>query len=75
MLDSRLTDGGKAIIPTHLPHSTLQKHYFSASGTHSCYRLSESQGLVRQVGLGKLKEFIHLVGTRTRDLPACSTVS
>jgi hypothetical protein len=39
---------------------TPQKHYFSASGTHFCYRLSEPQGLVRPVGLGKLKKFTSL---------------
>jgi hypothetical protein len=27
--------------------STPQKHYFSASGTHFCYRLSKPQALVR----------------------------
>jgi hypothetical protein len=32
-----------------------QKHYFSASGTHFCYRLSKPQGLVWPEGLGKLK--------------------
>jgi hypothetical protein len=35
-LDNRLTDGGKVVSPTHWPHSTPQKHYFSASGTHFC---------------------------------------
>jgi hypothetical protein len=29
---------------------------------------------VRLEGLGKLKKFIHLMATRTRDLPACSKV-
>jgi hypothetical protein len=33
-LDSRVTDGGKGIIPTHQPHFTPQKHDFSVSGTH-----------------------------------------
>jgi hypothetical protein len=33
------------------------------------------QGLVRLEGLGKFKnKFIHLIGSRTRDLPACSIV-
>jgi hypothetical protein len=35
-LDNLLTDGGKVVSPTHRPHSTPQKHYFSASGTHYC---------------------------------------
>jgi hypothetical protein len=29
---------------------------------------------VRPEGLGKLKEFIHLIGSRTRDLTSCSIV-
>jgi hypothetical protein len=33
-LDSRLTYGVKVVSPTHKPRSTLQKFYFSASGTH-----------------------------------------
>jgi hypothetical protein len=42
-LDNRLTDGGK-------------KHYFSASGTHFCYRLRKPQDLVRPEGSRKLKQ-------------------
>jgi hypothetical protein len=30
--------------------------------------------MVRLEGLSKLKKKIHLIGTRTRDLPACSIV-
>jgi hypothetical protein len=32
-LDNRLADGGEVVSPMHRPHSTHQKHYFSASGT------------------------------------------
>jgi hypothetical protein len=32
------------------------------------------KAIVRLEGLGKLKKKIHLIGTRTRDLPACGTV-
>jgi hypothetical protein len=60
--------------PTHRPPSTPQKHYLSASGTHSCQRLSKPQGLEYQQGLGKLKQFNNLIGTRARDLPACNVV-
>jgi hypothetical protein len=36
-LDTRLTDGGKGVSPTHPPHFTPQKHYyFKVSGTHFC---------------------------------------
>jgi hypothetical protein len=55
-----------------LPPETL---FFSASCTDFCYKLSESQGLVRQEVLGKLKKLIHLIESRTRDLPACSRLS
>jgi hypothetical protein len=61
-LDNRLTDGGKVISPTHRPRSTPQKHYFSTSSIHFCYRLSEPPCLERPQGLGKLKKFIRLIG-------------
>jgi hypothetical protein len=38
------------------------------------FRLSRPQGLLRLEGLGKFKKFVHLIGTRTIDLPACSIV-
>jgi hypothetical protein len=38
------------------PHSTPQKHYFSASGTHFFQRLSKLQGLVRPEEIGELKK-------------------
>jgi hypothetical protein len=72
-LDNRLADGGEVIILTHRPRSTPQKCYFSASGTHFSQRLSKPKGLVLPEGLGKLKN-IQLIGSRTRDLPACSIV-
>jgi hypothetical protein len=73
-LDNRITDGGK-VSPTHRLRSTPQKLYFYATGTHFCYRLSKPQGPVRPEGLGKLKKFSQLIGSRNRDLPAYSTVS
>jgi hypothetical protein len=54
-LGNRLTDGGKVVSPTYQLRSTPQKHYFSASGTHFCLRLSEPQGLMWPEGLGKFK--------------------
>jgi hypothetical protein len=35
-VDNWLTDGGKVVSPMHWPRFTLEKHYFSASGTHFC---------------------------------------
>jgi hypothetical protein len=54
--------------------STPQKHYFSASGTHLCWRLSKPQSLVRPEGVGKVIKIIHLIGSRTRDLSICNEV-
>jgi hypothetical protein len=34
-VDNQLTDGGNVVSAKHQPHFTLQKRYFSASGTHS----------------------------------------
>jgi hypothetical protein len=31
--------------------------------------MCKPKGLVRPEGLGKMKKFIHLIGSRTRDLP------
>jgi hypothetical protein len=55
-LDNPLTDSGKVLSLTRRPRSTPQKYYFSASGTHFCYRLIEPHGLVRPEGLRKLKK-------------------
>jgi hypothetical protein len=60
-------DGDKIVNPEHQPRSTLQRH-FSASGTHFCYSLSNSQGLLRPEVLGTLEKIINLIGFRTRDL-------
>jgi hypothetical protein len=51
---------------------TPQKRYFYASLTHFCLWLSKPQGLVQPEGLGKLIKIIHLIGSRTRDLPVCN---
>jgi hypothetical protein len=54
---------GRALPPRNLP------------GTHFCWRLSrvDPSAIVRLEGLGQLKK-IHLIETRTRDLPACTVV-
>jgi hypothetical protein len=72
-IDNRLTDGGKVEFYEPAALYPPQKHHFSAS-THFWYRLNEPQGLVRPEGLGKLKKFILLIGSRTHDLPVCSIV-
>jgi hypothetical protein len=62
-LDNRHTDDCKVVIPMHRLRSTAWKHYFSASGTYFCSRLSKPQGLVRPEGLGILTKLIHLTGS------------
>jgi hypothetical protein len=42
--------------------------------SHMLRPCSTPQGLVRLEALGKLKQFIHLIGYETRGLPACSIV-
>jgi hypothetical protein len=69
-IDSRLTNGGKVVSPTHRPHFTPQKHVFSASGTHFCQMLSEPQGLLRQEGLGKFEK-IHSPHRVLNPRPFC----
>jgi hypothetical protein len=69
-----LTNVCKTVSPTHRPRSTAHKHSFSASDTHFCYKLSKSQGIVQEEGIGKLKKFIHLIGSRTPDLPPVAIV-
>jgi hypothetical protein len=54
-MDNRLTDGCKVVSPMHRPRSPPQRHYFSASGTHFCWRLSDPQGVMPLERLGKLK--------------------
>jgi hypothetical protein len=73
-LDNRLTDGGKVVSPTHRPRSTPQILLFILLVLITVKELSKLQGLVRLEGLAKLQKFIHLIGSRTRDFPACSIV-
>jgi hypothetical protein len=42
------------------------------SDTIFCYRLSKPQGLVWLEGLGNVEKINDLIGSRTRDHPACS---
>jgi hypothetical protein len=68
-LDSRLTDGGKVVSPMRWPTFNPQK----IPGTHFCYRLSWPQGH-SAAGRIRLIEKIHLIGTRSHDIPACNIV-
>jgi hypothetical protein len=63
-IDNRPTNGGKVVSPTHRPHFTPQKYYFSASGTGWV-----NQRLVRAEIMWIEREFMHPIGSRTRDFP------
>jgi hypothetical protein len=69
-LDNRLTDCGKVVSPTRRPSSTPQKLFFLLLVLISVKDCANPNGLLRPEGISKLKKFIHLIGSRTRDLPA-----
>jgi hypothetical protein len=69
-LDNRLTDCGKVVSLTRPPSFTPRKN----PGTHFCLRLSRPQGYSPSGRIRSIEK-IHLVGTRTRDFPACSIVT
>jgi hypothetical protein len=57
--------------------SLTRRHPFNPRkipGTHFCYRLSRSQGHRVAGRIGSIEKCNYLIGNRTRDLPACSTV-
>jgi hypothetical protein len=68
-LDNRLADGGEAVSLTHRPPFTPQE----IPGTHFCQRLSRLEGHNADGRIRSIEK-IHLIGTRTRDLPACYRV-
>jgi hypothetical protein len=62
-LDSRLTDGGEVVIPTHRQLSNPKEHYF-------LLLLLLVRGKIRKIEKKKNR----LIGNRARDLSACSKV-
>jgi hypothetical protein len=70
-LDNRLTDGGKVASLTRRPPFPPDPGRFLV--LISVRGWVDSRAIMRLEGLGKLKK-IHLIGTRTRDLPVCIIV-
>jgi hypothetical protein len=48
--------------------------FISLSGTDFSYKVSRSLGIVRWEGIGKLIHITDITGSRTNDIPDCSTV-
>jgi hypothetical protein len=59
-LDNRLTDGGKVVSPTHLPHCFPEILFFCFWYTF-LLEAEYPQGLVLPEGLGKLEKKNHSV--------------
>jgi hypothetical protein len=68
--DIRLIDGGKVVGPTRRPLSTPEKSlvFIFVRGW------VDPRAIVPLEGLGYIEKIFTLSGTRTGDLPACSTV-
>jgi hypothetical protein len=67
-LDSRFTDGDEPHVTAALYSPEFLLFMILV------LRLSKLQSLVRPEGLGKLIQFIHIIGSRTRNLPTCRTL-
>jgi hypothetical protein len=70
-LDNRFTDVGEVVSLMHRPHFTPPKHFLILISVRSWVNTGV---IMRLQGLGKLKEFIHLIGTRNLDLSGCNIV-
>jgi hypothetical protein len=69
-LDNRLIDGGEVVKLMRRPPFTHRK----IPGTHFCYRLSRPQGQNATGRIRSIKKSNDLIGNRTREFPARSTV-
>jgi hypothetical protein len=72
-LHNRLTDVCKLSV-SRTGRAQLHKTLIFLSDIHLCSRLRKPQGLVLLKGRGKSIKFNYVIGSRTRALPACSTV-
>jgi hypothetical protein len=73
-LDSRLKDGGKVVSLTPRPPFTPHGHFVLYLVLISVTR-NKQQGLLRPELLAECKKLIYLIGSRSCDFPACSTIT
>jgi hypothetical protein len=69
-LDNLLKDGGEVVRLTRRPPFTPRK----IRGTHFCYMVSRPQGHSAAGRITSIEKSDDLIGSRNRDLPACSIV-
>jgi hypothetical protein len=74
-LGNWLTDGGKDVSLKHRPRISPQEHFFSLSFWYSF--LLEAEWTPGPSAAGRIRyiEKIHLIGSQSRDFPACSIVT
>jgi hypothetical protein len=70
-LGTQFTDGGEVFSFTRRPYFYPKKHFMEIN---SIKGLVHPKVIVGMKGLGQLIKFNYLVGNRTRELPACSSV-
>jgi hypothetical protein len=70
VLDNRFIDSDKVVSLTHRQRFAPQEDFWHSFPLEAV----DSRAILWLEGLGQLRKFNDLIGNRTRDLPACSTV-
>jgi hypothetical protein len=73
IVDNQFIDGSQVVSLTRWPPSPPFAHK-NIPGNHFCYRLSRTQVYSAVGWIISSGKYDGLVGNRTNDLPACSTV-